>query len=116
MKAKNIKTEKRMRAKKRVRAKISGSSSAPRLSVYKSNKFIYAQLIDDLRGVTVASASDLAIKSGAKTEKAVLVGETIAKLAKSAGVNKVIFDRNGFKYTGRIKFLADSARKTGLNF
>jgi large subunit ribosomal protein L18 len=116
MKIKNIKTEKRMRLKKRIRSKISGTESLPRLSVFKSNMFIYAQLINDESGKTLASASDLKAKDGTKTVRAEKVGAMIAEAAKKNNISKVVFDRNGFKYTGRIKALADSARKEGLIF
>jgi len=112
----NIKVEKRNRLKKRIRSKIFGTKEIPRLSVYRSNKFIYAQLIDDDKNKTLASASDIKIKKGTKQERAVKVGEAIAEAAKKAKINKVIFDRNGFKYTGRIMVLAQEARKKGLKF
>jgi len=110
------KYEKRNRLKKRIRSKIFGTKEIPRLSVYRSNKFIYAQLIDDDKNKTLASASDIKIKKGTKQERAVKVGEAIAEAAKKAKINKVIFDRNGFKYTGRIMVLAQEARKKGLKF
>lgn len=114
------KTEKRLKIKRRVRKNISGTAERPRLSVYRSNKEIYAQVIDDLNGVTLASASsrekDIAANSGTKTEISALVGKKLAEAAKSAGVENVIFDRNGFIYHGRIKALADGAREGGLKF
>lgn len=114
------KTEKRLKIKRRVRKNISGTAERPRLSVYRSNKEIYAQVIDDLNGVTLASASsrekDIAANSGTKTEISTLVGKKLAEAAKSAGVENVIFDRNGFIYHGRIKALADGAREGGLKF
>ncbi len=113
-KQKNMKREKRHR---RIRARVIGTAEKPRLSVYRSNKFIYAQMIDDEHGVTLASASDFAAKTpGTKAVKAEAVGEAIAKLAKEKGVSKVTFDRGGFIYTGRIKRLAEAARKGGLQF
>lgn len=112
----NKKTEKRIRLKAKIRAKIFGTTERPRLSVFKSNKFIYAQVIDDTKGVTVASASDVTAKSGTKIARAALVGKAIAKAAKAVNVTKVVFDRNGFNYTGRIKLLADEARNGGLEF
>ncbi len=108
--------QKRFRIKARVRAKISGTTARPRLSVYRSNNFIYAQLIDDAKGTTIASASDVKAKKGTKIERAAAVGAEIAKNGGAKGVKSVVFDRNGFKYTGRIKILADSARKEGLEF
>ncbi len=112
----NKKKEKRIRLKKKIRAKVNGTSECPRLSVFRSNQFIYAQIIDDIKGVTLVSASDMNIKKGAKTERAIAVGTEIAKLASTKGVTKVVFDRNGFKYTGRVKSLADGARAGGLQF
>lgn len=113
------KVQKRDRIKRRVRGKISGSSSAPRLSVYKSNKEIYAQLIDDKEGKTLASASSRekgVNAKGTKTEVATAVGKKIAEKAKAAGFEKIVFDRNGFVYHGRVKALADGAREGGLKF
>lgn len=115
MKVKNIKTEKRMRLKKKIRAMI-GDSKYPRLSVFRSNSHIYAQVIDDATGKTLAEASDIKDTKGTKNERAQLIGKKIAKVATEKGINKVVFDRNGFAYTGRIKILADEARKGGLNF
>ncbi len=112
----NKKLEKRIRLKKKIRTKIFGTESFPRLSVFRSNQFIYAQVIDDNKGTTIASASDMDIKKGTKTERATEVGAIIAKTANEKGIKKVVFDRNGFKYTGRIKALADSARSAGLTF
>lgn len=111
------KLEKRIRIKRRVRGKISGSSELPRLSVYKSNKEIYAQLIDDKDGKTLASASSRALKaSGNKIDISSEVGKAIAQKAKEAGIENVVFDRNGFVYHGRVKALADGAREGGLKF
>lgn len=111
-----MKTQKRMRLKGKIRATISGTEARPRLSVFKSNKFIYAQVIDDTKGKTLASASDIKATSGTKTERAAAVGKDIAAAAKGQNVTAVVFDRNGFKYTGRVKALADEARKAGLQF
>ncbi|WP_297985521.1 50S ribosomal protein L18 [uncultured Chryseobacterium sp.] len=111
------KLEKRNRIKRRVRGKISGSSELPRLSVYKSNKEIYAQLIDDKDGKTLASASSRALNAkGTKVEVSAEVGKAIAEKAKAAGIENVVFDRNGFVYHGRVKALADGAREGGLKF
>lgn len=112
----NKKQEKRIRLKRKIRAKISGTSDCPRLSVFRSNKFIYAQLIDDLKNVTIISASDMGIEKGTKSEHSVAVGTEVAKQAIAKGIKKCVFDRNGFKYTGRIKALADAARAGGLEF
>ncbi|TXF76278.1 50S ribosomal protein L18 [Chryseobacterium sp.] len=113
------KVEKRNRIKRRVRGKISGSSELPRLSVYKSNKEIYAQLIDDKDGKTLASASsrEKGVDSkGTKVEISAAVGKAIAEKAKAAGIENIVFDRNGFVYHGRVKALADGAREAGLKF
>ena len=113
------KLEKRIRIKRRVRGKISGSSELPRLSVYKSNKEIYAQLIDDKDGKTLASASsrEKGVDSkGTKVEISAAVGKAIAQKAKAAGIENIVFDRNGFVYHGRVKALADGAREGGLKF
>ncbi len=115
MKYNNVKTEKRSRIKKKIRSRISGTAEKPRLSVFRSNSFIYAQLIDDTNGKTLASASDIKIKSGTKAERALKVGAAIAEAGKAAKITTVVFDRNGFRYTGRVKSLADEARK-GLTF
>ena len=112
----NKKLEKRIRLKKKIRTKVSGTSLCPRLSVFRSNSFIYAQAVDDLKGVTIIATSDLTLKKGTKTERAVSVGNEIAKALIAKGVKKVVFDRNGFKYTGRVKALADGARASGLTF
>ena len=88
----------------------------PRLSVFRSNKFIYAQLIDDIKGKTLAEASDIKIVKGTKTERAKQVGSMIAKKALTKKINTVVFDRNGFKYTGRVKLVAEEARASGLIF
>jgi len=100
-----------------VRAKVSGTEARPRLAVFKSNRYMYAQLINDDLGVTIASASDLGVKEGkVKTERAHAVGTALAKLAKAKGVEQVVFDRGGFLYTGRVKALALGAREGGLIF
>jgi large subunit ribosomal protein L18 len=111
------KLEKRERIKRRVRGKISGSAERPRLSVYKSNKEIYAQLVDDKEGKTLVSASSRALNAkGTKVEISAEVGKAIAEKAKSSGIENVVFDRNGFVYHGRVKALADGAREGGLKF
>lgn len=113
---KNKKTEKRIRLKKKIRTKIMGTKEIPRLSVFRSNNFMYAQIIDDIKRVTLVSSSDLKIKKGTKVERSKAVGEEIAKKAITKGIKACVFDRNGFKYTGRVKSLADSARAAGLKF
>jgi large subunit ribosomal protein L18 len=110
------KSNKRIRLKKKIRVKISGTSERPRLTVFRSNKFIYAQVINDVTGKTLAQASDVKITKGTKTERAKEVGKMIADVALKAKIKKVVFDRNGFKYTGRIKLVADEARTAGLEF
>ena len=109
----------RFKLKMRIRKKISGTSNRPRLTVFRSNKEIYAQLIDDEKGVTLVSASTLEKdleRKGTKTERAISVGKSVAERAKAIGVEAVVFDRNGYLYHGRVKSLADSARENGLKF
>lgn len=110
------KQDKRIRLKAKIRVKINGTAACPRLSVFRSNKFIYAQLIDDTKGATIAEASDLKITKGTKSERAKEVGSMIAKAGLAKKISSVVFDRNGFKYTGRVKLVADSAREAGLKF
>lgn len=112
---KSITSTTRERRRKRIRSKISGTADRPRLSVYKSNAYMYAQLIDDSKGLTIVAASSMGVK-GNKTEAAAKVGAELAKLAKAKGVTKVVFDRGGFIYTGRVKALADASREGGLEF
>ena len=113
--------EKKLRIKRKVRALISGTMARPRMSVFRSNNFMYAQLVDDDSATTLVAANDMP-KSGSKAKKmtkmegAVAVGQEIAKLALAKGITAVVFDRNGFKYAGRVKALADSAREAGLKF
>jgi len=109
------KKDKRQKARYSIRKKVSGTSERPRLAVFRSNKEIYAQVIDDIAGSTLASASSANAK-GTKIEQATAVGKLIANNAKKAGVDTVVFDRGGFLYHGRVKALADSARETGLKF
>jgi large subunit ribosomal protein L18 len=111
-----IKAKRYKQRKARVRAKIVGTESRPRFSVFKSSVHIYGQLIDDEKGKTLVAMSDLKIKEGKKSEKATKVGEELAKKAIAKKIKKVTFDRNGFKYHGRIKALAEGARKGGLEF
>lgn len=114
------KRDRRLRIKKRIRKVVTGTTDAPRLSVFRSNKEIYAQLIDDAKGTTIASASsrdkEFAKKKGTKSEIAAMVGKSIGEKAKKSGVTKVSFDRNGYLYHGRVKSLADGARESGLEF
>lgn len=110
------KTEKRIRLKAKIRSKIKGTLDIPRLSVFRSNKFIYAQIIDDTKGVTLVESSDIKVTKGTKTERAQNVGKEIATKAKAKNISAVVFDRNGFKYTGRVKQVAEAARVAGLKF
>jgi large subunit ribosomal protein L18 len=114
------KIESRTKIKMRVRKVVTGSAERPRMSIFRSNKEIYAQLIDDNQGVTLLTASskskDIAGQKGTKTEKAAMVGKAIAEKALAAGITKVVFDRNGYLYHGRVKQLADAAREGGLKF
>lgn len=107
----------RKRIHKRIRAKIKGTAHAPRLAVFRSTKYMYAQLIDDAKAVTLCAATDAAHKGKhTKSERAKKVGEEIATKAKKAGITKVVFDRGGFPYHGRIKEVAEGAREGGLIF
>ncbi len=108
------KSDRRNKIKARIRGRISGTPERPRLCVFRSNKQIYAQVIDDIAGNTLVSASSKGITEGNKSEIAAKVGEAVAKKAIEAGINTVVFDRNGFLFHGRVKSLADGARKVGL--
>lgn len=110
------KVERRIKIKFRIRKSVNGTAERPRLSVFRSNKQIYAQVINDLTGNTLASASSLGLEKMVKSEQAEKVGEMIAEKAKAVGVESVVFDRNGYLYHGRVKELADGARKGGLKF
>ena len=111
------KTRKRNKIKARIRSRVFGTLEKPRLSVFRSNKQIYAQLIDDVNGKTLASASSASFEDKInKNEKAVLVGKALAEKASQAGVSIVVFDRNGYLYHGRVKSLAEGAREGGLKF
>lgn len=111
------KSARRLRVRRRVRKVVKGTAVRPRLAVFRSNKEIYAQLIDDVAGKTVAAASSLQDKAkGSKMEAAALIGKQIAEKAKGAGISEVVFDRGGYLYHGRIKSLAESAREAGLKF
>jgi len=106
--------------RKRVRAKVKGTSLMPRISVFRSNRFVLVQIIDDSKGATLVSVSSkekkIVEKKGSKTEKAFAVGELLAKRASTKKIKKVVFDKSGYKYHGIIKALSDGARKGGLNF
>ena len=108
----------RKRRHARVRNKVSGTAECPRLNVFRSNTQIFAQIIDDVKGVTLVSSSsvELKIKNGGNVEGAKLVGKDIAEKAKKAKINKVVFDRGGYLYHGRVKALAEAARENGLEF
>ncbi|MFV0470534.1 MAG: 50S ribosomal protein L18 [Paludibacteraceae bacterium] len=121
------KNNRRIKIKAHIRTKVSGNAERPRLTVFRSNAQIYAQVIDDVKGITLASASSLGkVEKGMKkeakkekinkTEQAASVGKQIAKAAIEAGINEVVFDRNGYLYHGRVKQLADAAREGGLKF
>lgn len=110
------KQDKRIRLKRKIRVKIQGTATRPRLTVFRSNKFIYTQVINDLTGKTLAQASDAKMTKGTKTERAKEIGRAIGAACLKEKIKKVVFDRNGFKYTGRIKLVADEARAAGLEF
>ena len=113
------KEEARAKVKRRIRKKIFGSTEKPRMSVYRSNKQIYAQIIDDTNSKTLVSASSQGNKKAEgvnKTEQATIVGKEIAEKALSAGITEIVFDRNGYLYHGRVKSLAEAAREAGLKF
>lgn len=110
------KTQARERRHLRIRRKVRGTADRPRLCIYKSNGHIYAQLIDDDKGVTVVSASDLKATKGNKTERAKKVGEDVAKKATEKKITTCVFDRGGYKYHGRVKAVAEAARENGLKF
>ncbi|MCG6983407.1 MAG: 50S ribosomal protein L18 [Deltaproteobacteria bacterium] len=118
----NPRQEARLKRKKRIRIKISGSQERPRLSVFRSSRHIYAQVIDDLNGVTLVTASTMSPeireqeKVKGKIEDAKRVGKMIADKAKAQGITRVVFDRNGFMYHGRVRALAAAAREAGLEF
>lgn len=110
------KVERRIKIKYRIRKRVNGTAERPRLSVFRSNKQIYAQVINDLTGSTIASASSLGLEKMPKIQQAAKVGEMVAANAQAAGITTVVFDRNGYLYHGRVKELADAARKGGLKF
>ena len=108
----------RLKRHRRIRGKISGTAERPRLSIFRSNKNIYAQVIDDVAGVTLASASTLDenVSDATKVEQAAAVGKAIAEAAKAKNISTVVFDRSGYLYHGRVQALADAARENGLDF
>jgi len=114
------KNERRIRIKSRIRKVVSGTQTRPRLAVFRSNKEIYAQVVDDVTGKTIAAASsrdkDIEKSKGNKTEVAALVGKSVGDKAKKAGVETISFDRGGYLYHGRVKSLAEGAREAGLKF
>jgi large subunit ribosomal protein L18 len=111
------KLQRRTKIKAGIRSRVFGTPERPRLSVYRSNKDIYAQIIDDVHGKTLVAASSISLKEKVtKTEKSISVGKTLAEKAIQAGITSVVFDRNGFLYHGRVKGLADAAREGGLQF
>jgi len=115
------KLEKRNRIRMRIRKKISGTAEKPRIAVFRSNKQIYAQVVDDIKGITILSVSsrekEVAGQTGLKkTEQAKLVGKSLAEKCKEKGIENVVFDRSGYKYHGRVKSLAEAAREGGLKF
>lgn len=113
------KLSRRDRIKKGIRKRLKGSTERPRLTVFRSNKGIYAQVIDDVKGITLASSSSLSSDfsaTGTKIEQSKEVGKLLAEKAKAAGITKVVFDRNGYLYHGRVKSLAEGAREGGLDF
>ena len=110
------KIARRQKIKTRIRGRISGTAERPRMTVFRSNKGIYVQLIDDLNGRTLAAASSKGLEGGTKTEVSAKVGKEIAKKAQDKGITTVVFDRNGYLFHGRVKSLADAAREAGLKF
>ncbi|GGC07778.1 50S ribosomal protein L18 [Dyadobacter sediminis] len=114
-----VKADRRQRLKYHIRKKVKGSTERPRLSVFRSNTSIYAQIIDDINGVTLASASSIDLggrKENSNTDVALQVGKKIAEKAQQAGIQTVVFDRNGYLYHGKVKALAEGAREGGLKF
>ncbi len=110
----DVKRRARVRRHLRVRKKVSGTAERPRLSVYRSNRHIYAQLVDDIAARTLAAASDVGTADGDKTERAKEVGKAIAERARAAGVERAVFDRGGRLYHGRVRAVAEGAREAGL--
>lgn len=115
-----VKTARRQRIRYNIRQKLAGTTAKPRLAIFRSNSDTYAQLIDDTKGVTIASAStkdkDIAAQKGTKSEKSKLVGASIGRKAVELGVSEIVFDRGGYLYHGRVKSVGDGAREAGLKF
>ena len=116
MKKLNLKADSRQRRHARIRARISGTSAKPRLSIFKSNRHMYAQLIDDTTGATILGLSSEKVEGKNMTEKSKELGKMVAQMALGKKISAIAFDRGGFKYTGKIKLFADSAREGGLKF
>lgn len=116
MTTKLSKIEQRTRRHRRIRAKVKGTTERPRLAIFKSLAYTYAQIIDDTKGITLASVSDMGMKAKTKTERAKLAGEALAKVAKEKKITSVVFDRGGFIFTGRVRAFAEGAREGGLSF
>jgi len=116
MRTPKTREERRYRRHLRVRKKVHGSADRPRLVIFRSDKHIYAQLVDDVAGRTLATASSLKLSEGKKAEKAAEVGKQLAAAGKQAGITSVVFDRAGYRYHGRVKAVADGAREGGLEF
>jgi len=110
------KVKNRIKRANRTRARIIGTAERPRLSIFRSNTRIYAQVIDDAQGVTLCAASDMAIKSGNKSERAKEVGSAVAKAMQEKGIKTCVFDRGGYLYHGRVKMLAEAVREAGIAF
>ena len=116
MSNKNTKEEQRLRRRMRIRSKVFGTPDKPRLSVFKSNRYLSAQIIDDTNGITLVSGSTASLEKGTPLEKVETLAEQIVKSAKDKKVSKIVFDRGGYIFTGRIKAFADAIRKAGLKF
>jgi len=112
----NIKKEKRIRRKARIRAKVSGTAKRPRLAIFRSNRYLSAQLINDEKNVTLVAGTTAKMTKGTPTEKATILGAELAKDAKAKKITEVVFDRGGYIFAGQIKSLAEGARKAGLKF
>ena len=110
------KVHNRIKRAERTRSRIIGTAEKPRLSVFRSNTYIYAQVIDDANGVTLCAANDMSLKSGTKTERAKEVGTAVAKAMQEKGIQTCVFDRGGYLYHGRVKTLADAVREVGIAF
>jgi len=115
-KIKNSKIAHRKRRHGKIRSRVIGTAKLPRLSVFRSNKFIYAQLIDDEKQATIASASDFGLKGKTKTERATQAGSNLAKMANDKKIKSIVFDRGGFIYAGRVKAFAEAVRASGIKF